>query len=369
MKINYFEKTYKIGRLVFNRKRVDNQRKTHPLNFIFWESTLRCCLHCRHCGLSCGDKVVPDELTAETVKKVFYDIAEKSDPAKIMIGVTGGEPLLRADLFEIMSYATKLGFPWGMVTNGFLINEKMIEKMKYSGMRTVAVSLDGLESTHNWMRNNLNSFHKAINALKLFKAAGFLEVVEAITSVSPQSLKELEQIYQLCLSLKLDQWRIMPIAPVGRAGKDEKICLNAVEMAKVLNFIKEKRNEGKIKVTLNEMWFCGPEFEFDVRDWGFFCPAGVNALAILNNGDINGCPLIEGMIEGNAKKDNVMDLWLYGFKNYRDVSWKKVGKCKDCEWFDFCAGDGLHLWQGDKKELKNCYYELIKEGYKKIHKK
>jgi len=146
-------------------------------------------------------------------------------------------------------------------------------------------------------------------------------------------------------------------------SKDQKICLNAEEMAKVLNFIKEKRGEGKMKVTLNEMWFCGPEFEFDVRDWGFFCPAGVNAIAILSNGDVNGCPLIEGIIEGNIKKDNIIDIWRNGFKKYRDVSWRKVGKCKDCEWFDFCAGDGLHLWQGNKKQLKECYYDLIKEGY------
>jgi radical SAM protein with 4Fe4S-binding SPASM domain len=117
------------------------------------------------------------------------------------------------------------------------------------------------------------------------------------------------------------------------------------------------------------MWFCGPEFEYDVRDWGFFCPAGINAMAILSNGDINGCPLIDGMVEGNVKQDNVMAVWENGFKNYRDVSWKKVGKCKDCQWFDFCSGDGLHLWQGDKMKLKKCYYMLIKEGYEKIHQK
>lgn len=360
--IRSLQYNYKLGKLVRNSKYVGEQRKSHPLKIIFLETTLRCNLSCKHCGLSCGESLRGKEISAATIKKALKNIADSMDAKKIFIGFTGGEPLLRGDIFEIAKYINELGFSWGLVTNGLLVNEENIQMMKESGMSTVAVSLDGLEENHNWIRNNPKSFDKATDALRLFKKANFLNTVEAITSVSPRTLKELDKIYELVLSLGLDQWRIMPIAPVGRAGKDDlNLCLSPEEMIYVLEYIKNKRKQKKIKVTFNEMWFCGPEYEYDIRGHGFFCPAGVHSLAILSNGDISGCPLVEGLVEGNIAKDNVVELWDKKFKKYRDISWKKVGKCKECDWFELCNGEGMHLWKKPYKEVESCNYLAIKE--------
>ena len=133
-------------------------------------------------------------------------------------------------------------------------------------------------------------------------------------------------------------------------------------MIYVLEYIKKRCKEKKLKVTLNEMWFLGPEYEFDVRDWGFMCPAGVNTLAILSNGEINGCPLVEDMIEGHIRKDNLAELWENKFQKYRDTSWKKVGLCQDCQWFEFCCGEGLHFWKKPYKGLESCPYQKMKEA-------
>jgi MoaA/NifB/PqqE/SkfB family radical SAM enzyme len=109
-------------------------RKDLNLKYLFWECTLTCNFLCKHCGSNASSKVHTDELDTREIKDVFKKIADRTDPRKIMIAVTGGEPLLRRDLFEVMGYANNLGFAWGMVTNGSLVNEKNIKSMRRAGL-------------------------------------------------------------------------------------------------------------------------------------------------------------------------------------------------------------------------------------------
>ena len=134
------------------RKRLN---KLHPLRSLFFEMTLRCNARCEHCGSSCGDVIQKDEITKEEIFKVLEDIKNAGiyNPRTVMLNITGGEPLLRQDLFEIMNYANKLGFDWGMVTNGVLISEKNIKKMMKTGMKTISISLDGMANTHESFRH------------------------------------------------------------------------------------------------------------------------------------------------------------------------------------------------------------------------
>ena len=86
-------------------------RKLHPLRYLFWEATLDCNFYCKHCGSSAGRKKFKGELNTKQIKKAFADIASKHNAKDITIAVTGGEPFIRKDLFEVMTYASKLGFP------------------------------------------------------------------------------------------------------------------------------------------------------------------------------------------------------------------------------------------------------------------
>jgi radical SAM protein with 4Fe4S-binding SPASM domain len=349
-------------KIVAHPKIAELQRKYHPLRIIFWESTLRCCYSCKHCGLSASNDKEETEIPKKLIKKAFKEIAETQNPKNILVGVTGGEPLLRKDLFEIMKYAKGLGYNWGMVTNGFFVNEQNINKMKEAGMDTVAVSLDGLEKNHNWIRGNKEAFEKAINAIRLLRKANYFKVVEVITTVTKTNINDLDELYELCLSLGVDQWRVMPVAPIGRAAKNRSLELTPKQIAQTIQYIADKRKKSKkLKVTLNEMFFCGPDYEFKARNSGFYCPAGINSLAILSNGDINGCPLIDGMVEGSIYIDNISSLWDNKFKDYRDISWKKNGVCKECEWFEYCGGGELHLRDKQSKKLTQCNYKLIKK--------
>jgi len=194
----------------------------------------------------------------------------------------------------------------------------------------------------------------------LIQKANF-DFIEVITSVGPQVVNELEKIYGICLDLGVNNWRIMPIILYGRAALNkDNLSLSTKELKYVLDYIKEKRKTGKINVTLNEMWFCGPEYEFEVRNSGFFCQAGINILSILADGNVCGCPMLPYMSEGNIEKDDIMEMWERGFLKYRNIEWKKVGKCKNCESFDYCCGGEMHLWKPPYQEIEVCYNSLIK---------
>lgn len=134
-------------------KQIKALSKAPILYNLFWETTLKCNAKCKHCGSHAGeDYPIKDELTTEEIKNALQQIANKYDATKILLNITGGEPLLRKDLFDVMNFAKNLGYRWGMTTNGILINDAIIEKMKQTQMETISISIDGLETSHDTFR-------------------------------------------------------------------------------------------------------------------------------------------------------------------------------------------------------------------------
>ena len=147
------KKIYKLGELTLMKNYKEQEREKHTLIDLFWECTLTCNAKCKHCGSSAEKKKYDGELTTEEIKSAFKQIANDMDASKILINVTGGEPLVRQDLCEVMEYATnELGFHWGMTTNGILLNDENIQKLRKANMETISISIDGLEKTHDTFR-------------------------------------------------------------------------------------------------------------------------------------------------------------------------------------------------------------------------
>ena len=336
----------------------DQIREAHDLTYLFWECTMNCNFFCKHCGSNAGRKIYTNDLKANEIKKVFKDIAQNFNAKKIFIAVTGGEPLLRKDLFEVMSYTNELGFNWGMVTNGFLINEKIVKKMKDAGMNTIDISIDGLGDSHDNFRGVKGAYKHAINAIKLLKDEDFLKTLRISTSVIKNNINNLEELYKTFSKLGIDSWRLINVDPIGRAELDKSILLNTEELTKLFNFIKEKRNTSKIEVTFGCSMFLGLEFEDEVRDYFFYCNTGINIASILHNGDIYVCPNVprrKELIQGNVLKDNFSDIWKNKFKIFRNKNRTKCKKCSKCEHWDECLGGSFHLWDFNKNEPKRCY--------------
>lgn len=335
--------------------------KVHDLSYFFWETTLRCNLNCRHCGSDCARDMKAPELPAEKVLGVFKDVAEHYDPKKIMVAVTGGEPLVREDLFDILTKVSSMGFPWGMVTNGMLVNEDTVERCLAAGMKTVSVSLDGMEVSHNWLRNNKNSYERAVNALKLFVQSGRLSAIDAITCVSPENINELEDMYELLKNIGVNGWRLFTIFPKGRAEIHKDLLLNRSLLIQLFKFIKEKRDKDDgFKISYSEEGYLGCEWEREVRDDFFYCGAGIHIGGLLVDGTYSACPsLSRNWAQGHVDELPFSQAWETRYKNMRDRSWMRTKDCASCKEWNNCNGSSLHLWDWEEERPKACHYQLL----------
>lgn len=334
-----------------------NEAKMHELRYLFWECTLRCTLNCLHCGSDCRQMSdVPDMPVTDFLGAV-KQILPKVNPNKTMIVFTGGEVLVRKDIEEAGIELYKLGFPWGIVTNGYLLTEERLASLLRAGMRACTVSLDGLKESHNWLRNNEQSFDRAVNAIRMLQHTDL--VYDVVTCVNNKNFTELTEIKQLLLDCGVKRWRIFTIFPVGRAVNHPELQLSDERFRAVFDFIEETREEGKIHCDYGCEGFLG-DYESRVRDNFFFCRAGINVGSILVDGSISACPdLRSRYIQGNIYQDDFADVWENRYQIMRDRSWTQTGICKECEFFNYCEGNGLHLRDEKSNELAFCHLKRI----------
>jgi len=364
--MSFFSDLILNGQLRMNSWYINYLRHIHPLRYLFWEATLNCNFNCRHCGSRASrQKHYTNELSTEEIKAVFKSIAAKTNAKKIMLAVTGGEPLLRADLFEVMSFAHSLGFSWGMVTNGFLINPKIIEKMHESGMSTIVVSIDGIGKVHDDFRQMPGSYQKAINAVKLLTKSKYFTNVQITTTIHQKNINDLEKMYSEFLPLGIQSWRVMNIDPIGRAMDNEKLLLKPSDLKKLLDFIKQKRSISPIDITYDCTGFLGSKYEGQVRSWYFQCTTGITTGSILHNGDIFVCPNVirlPKLIQGNVRRNDFYDIWQKKFEIFRHPDRTSCQKCKKCPRWLECRGSSFHLWDFVKKEPKFCHLKYLEEA-------
>ena len=342
--------------LELHRQYRKNNAKLHTLRTLFWECTLRCNMNCRHCGSDCKMAPVPD-MPKEDFLKVIDNITPHVDTHTTFIIFTGGEALLRTDLEEVGKELYRREFPWGVVTNGYLLDERRLQSLIQSGMHSVTVSLDGFEEEHNWMRQNPHSFDRATNAIQLLVKQRNI-VWDIVTCVNPKNIDRLEEFRDWLISLGVKRWRCFTIVPMGRAAHDPELQLSSEQFRWVIEFIKRTREEGRIHCSYGCEGFLGP-YERKVRDQLYYCRAGIEVASILNDGSISGCTSIRSDLhQGNIYKDDFWQVWENGFEPYRNRKWTKKGKCADCKMYRYCEGNGLHLYDDDG-ELRFCHMERL----------
>ena len=349
--------------LTLHRKYKKNTCSIHSLNYLFWECTLRCNLSCRHCGSECKKDAAVNDMPADDFLHALDQLKSVIDPGKTMIVLTGGEALVRNDLETIGNQLYARGFPWGIVTNGMLLDAKRLNAMTDAGLRAVTVSLDGLEGSHNWLRDNSRSFEKALNAIKLLSGTTDL-IYDVVTCVHQRNLNELGQIRDLLIETGIKNWRIFTIFPIGRAKQLPELQLDPVQFRDVFEFIKQIRKGKKIRLNYGCEGFLG-NYEGEVRDHFFFCRAGITVGSVLADGSISACPdLRDNFIQGNIYQDNLADVWENRYQLFRDRSWTKTGICADCSFYRDCEGNGMHLRDEKTGELLFCHLKRIEEGEK-----
>ena len=343
--------------LSLHRKVCHNDAKIHELRNLFWECTLRCNMNCRHCGSDCKQAPSTADMPAKDFLKAIDDIMPHVNPHTTFITFTGGEALVRSDIEKVGYELYKREFPWGIVTNGLLLDEKRLESLLRAGMHSITISFDGFEEDHNWIRRNELSFKCADKAIKmLVKTKGL--VWDIVTCVNPRNYAKLDEFKEYLISIGVKRWRLFSIFPMGRAAENPELQLDDNQFKGLFDFIKKTRTEGRIQANYGCEGFLGP-YEGEVRDYYFHCRAGVNVASVLCDGSISGCTSIRSNFhQGNIYKDNLWDVWQNRFQKYRDRSWAKKGQCVDCDLWKYCEGSGMHLYD-DNEQLLFCHYHRL----------
>jgi radical SAM enzyme (rSAM/lipoprotein system) len=324
--------------------------RNHPLTQLFWECTLRCNLHCRHCGSDCKVKNEQQDMPVEDFLRVLDSVARKCDPHKVFVVISGGEPLMRDDLEQCGAEIYRRGFPWGMVCNGLYLTPQRFHALVDAGMHSITLSLDGLKDDHNWMRGHKDSFHMVDQAIDLLVHEPRI-IFDIVTCVNQRNYATLEQIKEYLIGKGVRRWRVFSIFPVGRAANDPQMRLTDEQFRGMFDFIKRTRQEGRIRVDYGCEGFLG-NYEGDVRNHFFSCQAGVSVGSVLVDGSISACTSIRADYhQGNIYQDDFMEVWENRFQPYRDRSWMRKDECAECKYFRYCRGNGMHLRDGDGRLL------------------
>ena len=323
--------------------------KLHPLRSILWECTLRCNLNCGHCASAC----LPSDSRPDADEKLLYraleSISNAYDPSGVMVGITGGEPTVRLDLPQIVLNIHSLGFPVGIVTNGFALSPQLFIGLINNGLRSLTVSLDGLEDEHNRLRGNSRSFANALVAIR--NAARFIKQTEGgngfgfdvVTCVHSGNIGQLPELKRILEDAGVEHWRLFSIFPSGRAG-DGRFGLSTGQYCQMLDFISGARREKAMDVSYSCEGWLG-EYERKARGSYYFCRAGITNAGIFSDGSVGGCISIRSrdFIAGNLNERDFLEIWNSGFDLYRDRSWTRKGMCAECREYPNCLGNGLHL--------------------------
>ncbi len=315
---------------------------------IFWELTEKCNLRCIHCRACVSNSHSPCELSAEEVRRVIEDLKDFERPVLVF---TGGEPLYRNDIFDIINYSVNAGFPVALATNGTLIDEKMAEKIVSSGVRRVSISIDGArDDTHDSFRGIAGSFNKAIEGFDRLKQLGMS--LQFNTTVARHNIKELPLIFDFALKKGADALHIFLLVPVGcgvEISKDQQIT--AEEYEDILNWFYEKSQNSPMELKAT----CAPHYFRVMAQKGKGkntagtqskvmhtmtkgCLLGTGIVFISFKGDVRPCGYLPLNL-GNVKVRHIKDIWEKSdiLNDFRD-SHKLKGKCGLCEFKHICMG-------------------------------
>ncbi len=302
-------------------------------------------------------------MPAEDFLYAATQIMESGITENPIVVITGGEPLMRNDLPDIGKKLRKLGYRWGIVTNGIGLTEEKLMQLVNAGMGAITLSIDGFDTVHNWIRQHPQAHAKAMEALERISKFERLES-DVVTCVNKRNLYQLGELYNTLQATGLKSWRLFTITPIGRAINEPDFKLSPGELNHLMNFIQKKRQNksAQMKVNFSCESYVGT-YEGKIRDGLFFCRAGINIGSILVDGSISACPNIDHkLIQGSIYEQSFAEVWNNRFESFRNRSWTKIGACAQCKDHEYCQGNGLHWWDMSDKQLIQCHALQLKRA-------
>ena len=326
-------------------------KKTHAgaePRLVAWEITRKCNLNCVHCRAGADRGPYPGELDTGKCLEILGQIREVGNPIIIL---TGGEPLLREDVFELAREGTRMGLRMVMATNGTLFTPQIIEQMKSSGIQRVSISIDGATARqHDAFRKVSGAYDRAMEGIGLLRKNDFEFQIN--TTVTRHNAGDLEAILNRSVELGAAAHHLFLLVPTGRAKEMVNQEIDAEEYERLLHWFYRMRDQ----VPLHLKATCAPHYYRILRQearkrgetvsfetYGLDavtrgCLGGTAFCFISNTGIVQPCGYLE-LNSGDLKVSSFQEVWRNSevFKNLRDFS-RYEGKCGRCKYIRFCGG-------------------------------
>ncbi len=314
---------------------------------VYWEMTQACDLACRHCRASAVSKRDPQELSMGEAQRLLEQINSFGKPTLIL---TGGDPMKRLDLFDLISYARSLGLPVGITPSGTQsLPEEAITHLKASGIQIIALSLDGSDvERHDRFRQVDGCFAQTTKAARYAKQSDLH--LQINTTVTEETLDDLPKIASVVAELNAVRWSVFFLVPIGRGKLLRQISSAACE--RVLNWlcglssnapfqIKTTEAHHYRRVQLQRSLASGRSLDEILKDpasRGFGIRDGAGVIFISHRGDVYPSGFLP-LSAGNIRRRNLTDLYRESslFRGLRDPNQLK-GKCGRCEFRWVCGG-------------------------------
>jgi len=315
---------------------------------VAWEVTRSCNLACAHCRASSVHGPYEGELTTKEGKRLLDEIAAFAKPVIIL---TGGEPLLRKDIFTLAAYGDRKGLRMVLATNGTLLTPAVTRKMKASGIQRVSVSIDGMDAeSHDGFRGVPGAFDGALSGIEVLKKAGMEFQIN--TTVTTRNIHQIRGLLDLALRLGAAAHHIFLLVPTGRGKEMADQEISPADYEETLQWFCE--TAGRFAIQLKAT--CAPHYfriyhqrrkrttRRDIDNAGPLhamtrgCMGGSSFCFISHRGQVQPCGYLE-LECGQIREKKFQDIWETSpiFEDLRDLSRYK-GKCGRCEFIKVCGG-------------------------------
>lgn len=312
-----------------------------------WLTTYRCNFHCTHCEASAGTTTVRELTTDEAFRLI--DELEEAGVRNIVL--SGGEPLVRKDIFLIIEHILRRGLTYSIASNSSLV-AGFHEEFRRMKPVLYFTSIDGLEQTNDAIRGVHGAFQKTIDAVKFFQSVG-VNYRTINTVVLPKNIHELPALKKIVQHSGATLWRLAIPIPVGRAKGNPDMSLDAGQMDYLFGFIRSAGKEMNIELTEDAGYLGG--YGPELRSYPFFCEAGFTQCAVMPDGEVLGCHSAydSSFSEGNIRTRPFKEIWQNGFLRFRRPHVEPA--CRSCRHREACRGGCWGMRLGKKHCLKEVW--------------
>jgi len=318
---------------------------------VSYSITTKCNLSCKHCYSEATEDRAPDELTTEEAFKLLDDLA---DWGIGLLVIDGGEPLLRDDFLDIVSYASKRGVRTGVGSNGILIDKKMARKLVEAGVQSVSISIDGADAeTHDSFRGKSGAFNQALEGAYTLRKVGMPFQFNMV--VRKRNLSQVPDMLKLAIESGANAAEFFDLVEAGRAKKESQAeVLEPEDRKAIMEWLAQAQIDCPILIRvpacpmypliLKEREIQPKHLSMDmlrrIPYYGRGCAAGMpfGYIVVRANGEVNPCMLLQVNL-GNVKERSISQIWQESeiLSQLRRRELLK-GKCGECKYKVECAG-------------------------------